>query len=175
MDQENKNQTLQNIYSQTTTPVVVETSARMPKDKRRHFLATFFLSFLWGSFGVDRFYLGKIFTGVLKLLTFGGFGIWTIVDLALIMSGAMRDKEGRELIDASRYKKFARNTIVIFTLSCGVMVLISGIGLINVTSQFLQNNSVEQYLNGSLTGGNSVQGLLNGQIDSSSINQLVGF
>ena len=80
MDQENKNQTLQNIYSQTTTPVVVETSARMPKDKRRHFLATFFLSFLWGSFGVDRFYLGKIFTGVLKLLTFGGFGIWTIVD-----------------------------------------------------------------------------------------------
>lgn len=68
--------------------------AKPPKDKRRHFLAAFFLSFFWGAFGVDRFYLGKVFTGILKLLTFGGLGIWTAIDIALIMSGAMRDRQG---------------------------------------------------------------------------------
>ena len=42
---------------------------------QRHFLAAFFFSFIFGVFGADRFYLGKIWTGILKFLTFGGLGI----------------------------------------------------------------------------------------------------
>jgi len=38
------------------------------------------VSLLAGSLGVDRFLIGDSGLGVGKLLTCGGFGIWTIVD-----------------------------------------------------------------------------------------------
>lgn len=101
----------------------------VPKPQR-HFLAAFFLSYMWGTFGVDRFYLGKIGTGVAKLLTFGGFGVWTIIDLLLIMTGAMRDHEGRELLEVARYKRFAGMTVLISAAVIGVVVLIGGISFI---------------------------------------------
>jgi TM2 domain-containing membrane protein YozV len=42
------------------------------------------MSIVFGTFGVDRFIMGKVGTGVLKLITFGGFGIWWLVDVILI-------------------------------------------------------------------------------------------
>lgn len=98
--------------------------------QQRHFLAVFFLSFMFGMFGVDRFYLGKIWTGILKLITFGGFGIWVIADLALIMSGSMRDKDGNEMREFKRYKKFAVRTVVWFSVILGLVMLIIGVVII---------------------------------------------
>ncbi len=101
-------------------------SSENDADNGRHFLAVFFLSFLWGPFGVDRFYLGKVGTGLLKLISFGGFGLWVIIDLVLIMSGSMYDKEGRPMREAARYKKFAVHTVVIFAVVLGLVTLITG-------------------------------------------------
>ncbi|WP_302340486.1 TM2 domain-containing protein [uncultured Ruminococcus sp.] len=55
------------------------------------------LSIFLGELGIDRFYLGYIGLGILKLLTGGGFGIWWLVDLILIATGKMKTKDGQEL------------------------------------------------------------------------------
>ncbi|WP_455248997.1 TM2 domain-containing protein [Ruminococcus sp.] len=55
------------------------------------------LSIFLGELGIDRFYLGYIGLGILKLITAGGFGIWWLVDLILIATGKMKTKDGQEL------------------------------------------------------------------------------
>jgi TM2 domain-containing membrane protein YozV len=59
--------------------------------------ALLFCIFL-GVFGAHRFYVGKIGTGILTILTFGGFGgIWPIVDGIMIVIGSFRDKQDRRV------------------------------------------------------------------------------
>ena len=48
-----------------------------------------------GIAGIHRFYLGKIGTGIAMLLTLGGLGIWTLIDFIYVVSGSMKDKEGK--------------------------------------------------------------------------------
>ena len=60
----------------------------------KSWLATLLLSIFLGELGIDRFYLGKVGTGILKLITLGGFGIWWIIDIILTIAGAATDKQG---------------------------------------------------------------------------------
>ena len=53
---------------------------------------------LLGWIGVHRFYVGKIGTGILMVVTVGGLGIWMLIDLILIAVGEFRDKEGRRVL-----------------------------------------------------------------------------
>ena len=57
------------------------------------------LSFFLGGFGAHRFYLGKVGTGLLMLVTLGGFGLWSLIDFIMAVSGTMRDKNDLPIRD----------------------------------------------------------------------------
>lgn len=57
----------------------------------------YILSIFFGLFGIDRFYMGQPILGVLKLITFGGLGIWAFIDQVIIGCGMAHDGNGLPL------------------------------------------------------------------------------
>ena len=72
----------------STAPVV---------DDSKDWLTALLLSIFLGQLGVDRFYLGYIGLGVLKLLTAGGCGIWWLIDVIMVATDSLKDANGRRL------------------------------------------------------------------------------
>ncbi|MGG7507771.1 NINE protein [Plantibacter sp. YIM 135249] len=94
----------------------------------KSFVTTWILSWLLGGLGIDRFYLGKVGTGILKLITFGGFGVWWLIDLILVLTGAQRDKQGLKLAGYDQNKKIA------WIVTAVVIVISSVISAVNAAN-----------------------------------------
>ena len=77
--------------------ICVKCGVKLSRAGEKDFLVALILSILVGTLGVDRFYLGYIGLGILKLITFGGCGIWWIIDIVLIATDKLPDAEGRPL------------------------------------------------------------------------------
>ena len=73
----NKNESSKSSHSKTTLALVC-----------------FFLGWL----GIHRFMVGKVGTGILMILTFGGLSIWTWIDFIVILTGGFTDKDGNKII-----------------------------------------------------------------------------
>ncbi len=63
----------------------------------------FWCSVFLGFLGIDRFYLGYGVLGLIKLFTFGGLGLWWLLDLALLLMNRLPDAEGGVL--DSRFRR----------------------------------------------------------------------
>lgn len=95
-----------NIYTEAPAekPLPLRNS---PEVGGKSFITTWLLALFLGVFGIDRFYLGKIGTGLLKLFTLGGLGVWVLVDLVITLTGNQRDKQGLLLAGYAKHKVLA--------------------------------------------------------------------
>jgi TM2 domain-containing membrane protein YozV len=48
-----------------------------------------------GGIGIHRFYLGYTWQGIVQLLTLGGCGVWSLIDLIRIITGDLQPKDGK--------------------------------------------------------------------------------
>ena len=66
-----------------------------PNKSQKDWLTCILLCVFVGYLGIHRFYAGKIGTGIIQLVTCGGCGIWTLIDLIMIILGKFTDEEGK--------------------------------------------------------------------------------
>ena len=77
---------------------MLESSQGTPASPRRELIIALLLSIFLGQLGIDRFYLGYIGLGLLKLFTLGGCGVWWLIDIILIATRKVNDSDGEPLI-----------------------------------------------------------------------------
>lgn len=70
----------------------------MSSNDQKPWMTVLLLCLFTGTFGGHRFYVGKTGSGVAQLLTLGGCGIWTLIDLIGILTGKFTDAQGRPLL-----------------------------------------------------------------------------
>ena len=75
-------------------PINDPTSGASPKSR----LAAAILCFFFGALGIHRFYVGKVGTGILMILTLGGLGLWALIDFIIICCGGFKDSKGLPVI-----------------------------------------------------------------------------
>jgi len=67
------------------------------EDEPNRFFITILLCWFLGVFGVHRFYTGHTTIGIIQLLTLGACGIWTLIDLLIILTGGFEDSDGNPI------------------------------------------------------------------------------
>jgi len=100
----------------------------------KSYILTGIFAILLGFFGVDRFYLGKTGSGIAKLLTFGGLGIWWLVDVIILLAGNTTDKNGTALVGVT-----GKNKLIL----AGVLAVIFIIGVASPRSEVAITNDTD--------------------------------
>lgn len=104
---------------ETIQPESPNTSIKSSKSGSIALILCIFLGFL----GAHRLYVGKIWTGLLMLITFGGLGIWSLVDAIAIISHSFEDKKGRLLSAITTEKPSSLRKALLILLAAFMEVL----------------------------------------------------
>lgn len=110
------------------------TAVLQPETSEKSFVVTWLLSLFLGGLGVDRFYIGKFGTGIVKLITLGGLGVWTFVDLIITTAGAQTDKCGLKLRNYAKYKVLAIVLTIVMMVFGAVGGIVGGIAAVAIAS-----------------------------------------
>lgn len=94
------------------------------------------LSVILGGFGIDRFYLGYPLVGLIKLLTFGCFGILWVADIICIATGRLKPNKGEYSAESVQ------------TCSAGAKNMLKGFAAMAADKAAEQDNSMGAYLAG---------------------------
>ncbi|MDR2199568.1 MAG: TM2 domain-containing protein [Deltaproteobacteria bacterium] len=119
--------TLRNDLDQTETPPsedhgTLDFTIKTISPKKRN--TVILLAYFLGFFGVHRFYLGKITSGIFMLLTFGGLTIWYCIDFVNAINGNYTDSKGRS-VDAG----YNRNMVMLLFIIPVVFLIIAAVVL----------------------------------------------
>ncbi len=95
----------------------------MPPRKSR--TVTFLLCLFFGALGVHRFYVGKVWTGVLYLLTGGLFAIGAIIDLIRIGLGFFTDSDKQSLSAWTPFGCIVAIIGLLIASGSGVLILLA--------------------------------------------------
>lgn len=76
----------------------VKLESKIQNPEGKDWLTTLLLCIFLGTLGIHRFYTKHTSIGVIQLLTFGGCGIWTLVDFIRILTESYTDADGKKLL-----------------------------------------------------------------------------
>ena len=94
---------VQKVISPQTSVTVIKTGKRFPAASipelysDKSMTSALLIGLFLGGLGIHRFYLGYTGIGVAQLLTLGGCGIWSLIDVVLIATRKLNDAKGRPL------------------------------------------------------------------------------
>jgi TM2 domain-containing membrane protein YozV len=78
-------------------PTITTPTAGMPITSPKNPWLLIVLCLFFGIFGAHRFYVGKTGSATVQLLTMGGLGVWTVIDLVIVLFGEFTDIDGRKV------------------------------------------------------------------------------
>ena len=132
---------------------------KQTKNKKVDWIICLIMSIFFGGFGADRFMMGQIGAGIIKLLTFGGFGIWWFIDIILIATkheynGVEWKEEDKKTKKSEKWNKFAIFSISSITLIfiCFLLAMVDSLfgmlipifGILSIIFGFLSLNQIKK-------------------------------
>lgn len=98
-------------------PASFNQAAAAEENPAKNYLVALLLSYFLGSVGADRFYLNKIGTGILKLVTLGGLGLWHLIDMLMLAFNKLHAKgDDRPLLGYAENRQWVKILAIVLLI-----------------------------------------------------------